>query len=699
MYLACMARSVRPRTQVATRWWLSVIAATAVIVSMSAGVASGAGGGSARRDSMVAVPQGSGPALLASGTALGPTAAATPIQVSFILRARGLANLESRTAAGWTGAFLTRSQFASQFGQTPAFITSYENYLHRFGITTSSFSDRLDIAATGTAAQFDRALQISLRNFRVRSSSPTRTGHTHLRTVHGSLISPQLPKQFADRTLAVLGLSNNQPFSSAAVRALGRRVVSTKAAAAALPPGMLSPRDFVTRYHLASLEAGGAKGQGQVIGIVTLAAIHTSAPMTFWNHYLGLGEPAGRLKLIPIDGGAPGPSAAVGSDETDLDVEQSGAIAPKANVRVYEAPNSDPGFADGFYAAASDNIASTVSTSWGESETFLQESIANGTESPAVAAALDQVFAELGAQGQSSFAATGDFGAYDAVPDAGTTNLAADNPSDSPYTTAAGGTTIPGPQTYAVTNANGVATGAHDSVTIPAERAWGWDYLWPLHAAFGVPNEKTFIASAIGGGDGGYSVLEPRPAYQTAVSLFSDRRYLTPTDFTTPAPGLSLPRNFSFNPAPILRSNSHKVGRAVPDVSTNADPQTGYAVYDGKLLGGFIQEGGTSFVAPQLNGATAVINSSLHHRVGFWNPRIYAFASAANSPFTPLNNNTAFSGVRFLRHRSKAGVITALPGQFSNDNLFYTGRKDTIWNPASGLGVPNLGALAAAFKP
>ena len=39
--------------------------------------------------------------------------------------------------------------------------------------------------------------------------------------------------------------------------------------------------------------------------------------------------------------------------------------------------------------------------------------------------------------------------------------------------------------------------------------------------------------------------------------------------------------------------------------------------------------GGTSFVAPQLNGSTAVIDSVLGHRVGFWNPSIYAAARTA----------------------------------------------------------------------
>ncbi len=86
---------------------------------------------------------------------------------------------------------------------------------------------------------------------------------------------------------------------------------------------------------------------------------------------LGLNVPANRLKIVPIDGGSPGPSTAVGSDESDLDVEQSGAIAPGANVRLYEAPNSDPGFADAYYSAASDNLNDTLSISWGESETYI----------------------------------------------------------------------------------------------------------------------------------------------------------------------------------------------------------------------------------------------------------------------------------------------------------------------------------------
>jgi subtilase family serine protease len=206
------------------------------------------------------------------------------------------------------------------------------------------------------------------------------------------------------------------------------------------------------------------------------------------------------------------------------------------------------------------------------------------------------------------------------------------------------------------------------------------------------------VAENPGGGTGGYSVLQPRPSYQRNVSSFNDRKYLIPTDFQQIAPGLTEPTGFAFNPTPTLQSGVNPRGRATPDVSTNGDPQTGYAVYDPMLFadtGGFAQFGGTSFVAPQLNGATAVIDSAVGgRRVGFWSPQIDGFADSRHSPFTPLNDTTTYAGPRFLWQTSAPGVKTAVPGEFSNNNLFYAGKRGATWNPASGLGIPNLAALA-----
>jgi kumamolisin len=62
------------------------------------------------------------------------------------------------------------------------------------------------------------------------------------------------------------------------------------------------------------------------------------------------------------------------------------------------------------------------------------------------------------------------------------------------------------------------------------------------------------------------------------------------------------------------------IGRGVPDVAGNADPQTGYDVLvDGQSL----VVGGTSAVAPLWAGLFALINQSLPHRVGFLNAILY----------------------------------------------------------------------------
>ena len=168
------------------------------------------------------------------------------------------------------------------------------------------------------------------------------------------------------------------------------------------------------------------------------------------------------------------------------------------------------------------------------------------------------------------------------------------------------------------------------------------------------------------------------PQYQEFVSgthTFNAVPYLTPTDYTTVAPGLVEPTAWSFNPAPGVIEGSG-FGRASPDVSADADPETGYLVYAPVVGGnGIVEAGGTSFVAPQMNGATAVIDSFLGHRVGFWNPSIYAVAGGFKSPFTSLD--------------------TAGP---SNDNIYYTGQPGEPYNQGVGLGIPNLTALSADFN-
>jgi kumamolisin len=627
------------------------------------------------------VAQGVDAATLPGASVFGNTPANTPETVSFIMREQNEGQLEAGVEQG-VRSFLSVPQFAARYGGDPSAIGQLRSYLSHFGITTTVAVDQVDVVANGTAGEFDQALSVQQHQYHV----PARHGHGGFggipaQTVHGTGQSPQLPRQFAGDVLAILGLSNYAPFTSDTAHAGVAKAASPNVsssdceALAGLPAGCNLPQDFATNYGLNSLYAGGAAGQGQTIGIVTLAALDPGAPQYFWTNVAHLPSTNRTVTVNNVDGGPGAPSDASGSGETDLDVEQSGGLAPDANVIVYQAPNTDSGFADAFFDAASDNLADTVSASWGESETYVASAVASGVETPAYEAAFDEAFLEFAAQGQSAFVSSGDAGAYDASDDLGTTNLAVDTPGDSPYVTSSGGTTLPWSGL-----AENPGTGQSAFASNAVQRIWGWDYLWPWFAKT-TPESLTTAAEAdVVGSGGGFSVNYPTPSYQRGVpgtGFFSAVPYLTPTDFGN-VDGIVEPQAWNFNPTPPVISGGGS-GRAEPDLSADADPFSGYLLYEPSfagvdqpvLQGGW---GGTSFVAPQFNGSTAVIDSEVGHRVGFWNPTVYAAATRWNSPLTPLDQRST-----------------------SNDNLYYSGTPGTVYNPGAGLGYPNLGALAQDF--
>jgi kumamolisin len=632
-------------------------------------------------DTPVAVQPGISAAALPGAVAFGTTPASTPEQVSFVLRERNRPLLEGAVQHGVRD-YLSVSEFARRYGQSADSIEQLTGYLAAYGISTQVYPDRVDVVATGTAGQFNAALSVQQKEYHVPEQRG-KDGTTGIpaQTVHGTAQSPLLPAHIAGSVLSVLGLTNYGPFGSQAAHvnasAVAPQAGSTNGCLAltGLPGACHLPSDYAAGYGLSALYAKGATGAGRTVAIVTLAALDPGAPQYFWQNVAPTPASNRTVNVINVDGGPGAPSHASNSAETDLDTEQAGALAPGANVVVYQAPNSDSGFADAFFYAASQNTADSVSTSWLESETYLQALIAAGAESPGYEAAFDEAFLEMAAQGQSAFAAAGDQAAYAASADLGTTNLSIDASGDSPYITAAGGTTLPWTGQFA--GPAGTAT-----VTVPAQRDWGWDYLWgPISSITGL-SLPAAAAGNLGGTGGGFSAIEPSPAYQADVPgthTYHAVEYLTPKN-PLPVAGTSLmePNQWTFNGTPSVVTGSAS-GRAVPDVSADADPYSGYLIYAPSfadvgqplLEGGW---GGTSFVAPQFNGSTAVIDSYVGHRVGFWNPAIYDFATGASSPFTPID---------------EAGT--------GSDNLYYTGNPGQPYNPGSGLGYPDFGKLAADY--
>jgi kumamolisin len=645
-------------------------AAAAAIIPAAALTVSSAASASAPI-SKVAVSQGISPAVLADATPFAGTAANTAEAVSFVLRGRNLTSLAAAVESGH-GPSLTVSQFASQYGQSPSTVAALESYLAKFDISvTTAYADGLDIATTGTAGQYDAALAVTQQQYRIPALKG-RGGHK-AEVVHGTRQTLELPASIGNDVLAVLGLTNYAPFSDNLTHTPSEVKVSNSTTPTATLTGNLTPADFATSYDLNPLYKDGINGLGETIGIITLAGLNPTTPEHFWNNVLNLNTPADRISVDNVDGG-PGPANEVaGSGESDLDVEQSGALAPDASIIVYQAPNTDAGYADAVFEAASDNVADSVSSSWGESETIVSSLVDEGQETAAYEGAFDEGFLEMAAQKQSMFASAGDQGAYDASDDLGSTNLSVDTPGDSPFITSAGGTTLGGTVSDNLVTPLG---STNIIVNIPEQRAWGWDWMWPTYAQWGSSSEAAFVPGQIGGGGGGFSTIEPTPLYQdlvTGTHTYHAVEYLQPSQFSTDA-GPDLPWSWNFNATPSITSGKAS-GRAEPDVSANADPFTGYLLYDPlsapALQGGW---GGTSFVAPQLNGSTALIDQYVGHRVGFWNPSIYAFAASGHDPFTPLSSAST-----------------------SNDNLYYTGNPGMEYNPATGLGVPNLAKLAYDF--
>jgi len=608
------------------------------------------------------IPTGVLASSLQGASAFGTTPASTPEQVSFILKERGKYQLESAITSGLSS-YDSVDEFAAQYGQSPAVIQALTSYLAKFGIKTSVYPGNVDVSATGTAGEFDAALSCLQDDYHVPAQAGTDGQEIPAQTVYSATKEPEMPYGIGQYVLAILGLTNYAPFSSHAVHA---STAVTATSSSAVSDNL--PSNFASRYGLSALYKS-ADGAGETVGIVTLAAVDPGAPQYFWSKIAKVPSTGRTLTVDNVDGGPGKPSDASGTGETDLDLEQSGSLAYGANVIDYQAPNSDPGFIDAFFSAASSDIADTVSTSWGESETVVAASVAAGQETNAYEAAFDEAFLELADQGQSVFAAAGDAGAYDASDDLGSTNLSVDTPADSPYLTAAGGTTLP--WSGKLTGSKGTA-----KVSVKSQRAWGWDYLWKAIATTTGVSYASAATSAVVGGGGGFSSVEPEPSYQTLVSGTSNYhgvQYLTPTDYESVVKGTDFtePTSWSVTSTPPLVSGGGS-GRAVPDLSADADPYTGYLLYEPS--GTTVLEGdwgGTSFIAPQLNGSTAVIDSYLGHRVGLLNPSLYALAAGPDSPVTPLNT---------------AGT--------SNDNIFYTGNPGELYNEATGLGVPNLTKLA-----
>jgi hypothetical protein len=228
----------------------------------------------------------------------------------------------------------------------------------------------------------------------------------------------------------------------------------------------------------------------------------------------------------------------------------------------------------------------------------------------------ESLFEEAAAQGQSVLAAAGDLGSEGCL---GSDALAVDDPASQSYVTAVGGTEV-------------------DALGMP-------------------PTEQAWNAGGNGAGGGGISALHAMPSYQSGAPAWLDV-------VGTRSAG-----------APCGAA-SGSYCREVPDVSADADPDSGYLVY---YDGAWDEMGGTSAAAPLWAALLALVDASspcAGKTIGFANPALYAAAAASYE--------ADFDDVTFGdndRTGTNDGLYPAIFG----------------YDMATGLGTPKGTSLAAAL--
>jgi kumamolisin len=601
------------------------------------------------------------------------------VSVTVALKLRNTDQIESLLQATYTAGgpsyrkFLSSQEFAAKFGPTPETIAQVSQHFQKAGLHVAQLT-ATHLSVSGSASAIQAEFGVQLHAFAVAPTATT-AGYT-FRAPTGTA---QIASTIADAVQSVDGLDTRPHFRPHLLRAADHgngKLVGVPTAAApgsANAPGSLTVTDFASHYDVNPVYHSGVTGKGVTIGIVTLASFTPSDAYAYWQA-LGLNVSSSRIHEVQVDGGSGPVSDVGGSLETTLDVEQSGGLSPGSKIVVYEAPNTDQGFIDVFAKAIDSNTADTISCSWGEWEFFDLASQGNIVTDPVTGRttstlqAVNDLFAQAALQGQSLYVAAGDAGAYDdtdfftppswPVPK-GSVVLSVDDPAVQQWVTAMGGTTLPGPQTYAITSKKNL------TINIPTEQAWGWDYLTPLCTALGY--NPLSCGTYPGGGGGGVSSYVPLPIYQFGIPGIQSTAFgQTQLDYsqTPPAFVVTLPGGYS--------------GRNVPDLSLNSDPQTGYQVYYTDDQGAFsIQTGwgGTSFAAPQFNGVTALFDQAVGRRVGLLNFALYdlvRFGNPYRGSGAPLRDVT------------------------NGDDWHYSAHSG--YDQASGLGVPDVANLLRALR-
>lgn len=525
---------------------------------------------------------------------------ATAIVVASCAPARGAAGAGSARRDGHGGlvrlgpvaaeASLTISlvlagQAADTLGQTVAAIGDPASPEYHHYLTPDQYTQRFG-APPAAVARAESVLRAG--GFAILGTSPD-----------GLLVRARGQARHVERlfgvTIAVYRAANGQTFYAAGTAAhipaaltgavigvLGLESLSVAHPVVARLPAALQLGDGYTPAELSQAYDVAPLTQAGLDGAnqaVAFAEIDTfrQSDIDTFNNAFNLTSPP--VQVVQVGGGA---AAADHVSETTLDIEVVHAVAPKAQLIAYEGGSDLQSLAQLFNRIVTDHRAHIVSISLGLCERFVMDA----TQAPGNIQDAFDLSGRAFFQSLDSTFQEADALGVSVLVSSGDTGAYGCNQLD--------------PSNHALSPSA--------PATSPYVTAVGGTALF-TSAGGGYDHEAGWEGALEGaGGGGGVSQVYQRPSWQTG-------------------PGVN---------------NQFSNGmRQVPDISADADPLTGYAIYDstancsGQDCWGVV--GGTSASAPLWAGLVALANQRAGAQgkgpVGFLNPLLYRLGSAANAPY------------------------------------------------------------------
>ena len=469
--------------------------------------------------------------------------------------------------------WLTPQEFDARFALNPSSVQSIQQQLSTFGLTSTLLSPH-HLQVTGPAAAAEKALGTVLHNAKYKSGKTTIVAVSPLSPASSLVTADAVVTGFSGmirmRAHTVHGDTPQNRYSSA---------------------GPYWFDDLKQAYSYPSYKV--YDGKGSTIGILMTGGFNPADMDLYFGHEK-LATP--KFSEVDIDGGAPfDPN---NSFETHLDMQQTGGMAPKAKIILYNIPDlSDASFIDGLLKILEDNKADVVNMSFGGAEIFYTPAYNGGTDFTFLLRAEDDLFAQGNAQGITFVASSGDSGALSAVPLAclepdatstcGNFVASAEFPASSPHVTGVGGTNLA--TTFNANNLNSVYI---------SEEAFA-DPL-ALDIFYGTP-----ATGGVFGSGGGDSIVFHKPQFQKLVK--------TGSGHFRAVPDLSL----------------HMGGCPQGSLSCSPDDSSDIAVIGGEAF----EAVGTSASAVDFTGLTALAVQRFGTRLGNENQYIYSLAVAQSSGF------------------------------------------------------------------